>query len=177
ELWFPMDVMILHAGNHIFHVFAAILKEKSSVFADMFSFPQSESGTEVKTMEGTPVVRLHDDLGELEVFLKAIFDSNFFMPPPALVTLADIVGILRLAHKYDVHFLWCRALQHLERYYPTTLAAYINDTVPLTNIKFGFTSPLTNHLTIVEVATEVGALWLLPTAYYVVCAHDMADIV
>ncbi|KAK7029926.1 hypothetical protein R3P38DRAFT_2932447 [Favolaschia claudopus] len=36
-LWFSSDVIVLRAGSRIFRVFVAILKEKSSVFADMFA--------------------------------------------------------------------------------------------------------------------------------------------
>jgi hypothetical protein len=75
KLWFSPDVVILRAQDRIFRVFVAILKEKSSVFADMFLFPQPPS-SDVESLEGVPVVTLHDDPAELEVFLKAIFDSE-----------------------------------------------------------------------------------------------------
>jgi hypothetical protein len=41
----------------------------------MFTFPLPPS-SDIETMEGVPVVILHDDPDELEVFLKAIFDAE-----------------------------------------------------------------------------------------------------
>ncbi|KAJ6614135.1 hypothetical protein B0H10DRAFT_1804201 [Mycena sp. CBHHK59/15] len=180
DLWFPSDLVILRAGNRIFRVFAAILKEKSSVFADMFSFPQPASGSEVETMDGTPVVRLHDDPRELEAVLKAIFDSNFFMPHPATALVGDIVGVLRLSHKYDIPFLRRRALEHMEYLFPTSLTAYKerrrasletpNDPNP------EFAPSVAPILAWVKVAVEVDAIWLLPAAYYDACAYGIEKI-
>jgi hypothetical protein len=76
-LWFSTEIVILRAEARIFRVFAAILKAQSSVFADMFAFPQPASGSaEMETIDGFPVVKLHDDPDDVEVFLKAIFDSR-----------------------------------------------------------------------------------------------------
>jgi hypothetical protein len=75
SLWFSTDIVILRAGTRVFRVFAAILKAQSSVFADMFTFPQPPSA-DMETMDGFPVVELHDQPEEVEVFLKAIFDSR-----------------------------------------------------------------------------------------------------
>lgn len=74
-LWFSPDLVVLRVQSRVFRVFVAILKKKSSVFADMFSFPQPPS-SDLDTIEGFPVVTLHDDPEEMEVFLKAIFDSE-----------------------------------------------------------------------------------------------------
>ncbi|KAJ7639622.1 hypothetical protein DFH06DRAFT_1478356 [Mycena polygramma] len=86
QLWFSTDAVILRAQDRIFRVFVAILKEKSTVFADMLTFPQPPSA-DTETMDGVPVVTVHDDPAEMEVFLKAIFDSAFFMPPGLKTTL------------------------------------------------------------------------------------------
>ncbi|KAJ7639642.1 hypothetical protein DFH06DRAFT_1335329 [Mycena polygramma] len=170
RLWFSPDVVILRAQGQIFRVFVAILKEKSTVFADMFTFPQpSSEALDIETMEGVPVVTLHDDPAEVEVFLKAIFDSDFFMPPPADSKLEDTLGILRLAHKYDVPYLRRRALNHLAAAYPTQLSEY-SQIPPTTQLVLG------ELVMIISTATEVGALWLLPTAYYQACHFKLSDI-
>ncbi|KAF7369824.1 BTB domain-containing protein [Mycena venus] len=169
-LWFSPDVVIIRAQTHIFRVFAAILKEKSSVFADMFTFPQPSSGTSdtnVETMEGFPVVALHDDPAEIEVFLKAIFDSEFFMPPPAQCNVEDALGILRLAHKYDVPYLRRRALEHLGLVYPTRLSEF--------DSRQG--NPDAHSFATIVTATEVGALWLLPVPYYNTCRFDLSHLI
>ncbi|KAJ7364925.1 hypothetical protein DFH08DRAFT_731493 [Mycena albidolilacea] len=170
QLWFSPDVVILRAQDRIFRVFVAILKQKSSVFADMFTFPLPPS-SDIETIEGVPVVILHDDPDELEVFLKAIFDADFFMPHPAPSKLEDTLGILRLAHKYDVSFLRRRALEHLGPIYPTRLSAYDR---PGTGTKFA--DRLGRGLATVSTAMEVGALWLLPVSYYSICTCKLEDI-
>jgi hypothetical protein len=77
DLWFSTDVVIIRAETRIFRVFAAILKARSSVFADMFSLPQPSEFADTETMDGHPVITLHDKPEDVEVFLKAIFDSRF----------------------------------------------------------------------------------------------------
>ncbi|KAJ7083786.1 hypothetical protein C8R44DRAFT_651965 [Mycena epipterygia] len=117
-LWFPTDLVILQAGSRIFCVFTSILKEKSPVFADMFAVPQPPSADR-EAIDGVLVVRMHDDLEELEVFLRAMFDASYFLSPPVPTEIDTTIGILRLAHKYDVSFLRRRALAHLGTVYFT----------------------------------------------------------
>lgn len=74
-LWFPADLVILQVGSRIFRVFTSILKEKSPVFADMFAVPQPPSADR-EAIDGVPVVRMHDDPNELEMFLRAMFDAR-----------------------------------------------------------------------------------------------------
>ncbi|KAJ7912365.1 hypothetical protein B0H13DRAFT_2476428 [Mycena leptocephala] len=171
-LWFSPDIVVLQAGTRLFRVFAAILKAQSSVFADMFAFPEPASA-EIETMDGFPIVKLKDDPDEVEVFLKAIFYSGVFLAPWAQPRFEDVVGTLRLSHKYDVPPLRRRALEHMEFIYPTTLSDYDirrnHDSVSVPN--------LPDTLTALKVATEVGALWLLPPIYYILCKSSVSAII
>ncbi|KAJ7694576.1 hypothetical protein B0H17DRAFT_1199101 [Mycena rosella] len=135
-----MTVVILKAGTRLFRVFTSILKNKSPVFADMFAMSQPDSA-DVESIDGVPVVLMHDDPTELEFFLKAIFDSNYFMPPPALSDINVIVAVLRLATKYEDY------RSGSEQTFPTDPSIYVT-------------------LKMIQVAVEVGALWLLPNAYH-----------
>ncbi|KAJ7148521.1 hypothetical protein C8R43DRAFT_1009214 [Mycena crocata] len=178
-LWFPADLVILQAGNHQFRVFTVILKEKSSVFADMFAFPQPHSQSQathsplLEAVDGVPVVTMHDDPLELEVFLKAIFDSDYFMPPPAAIKFDAVIGILRLSHKYDVHFLRRRALEHLGTMYFSRLEDYRL----VSGAAYEIDSALQGNLKTIQVAAEVGALWLLPDAYYSLGYENVESVV
>ncbi|KAJ7083812.1 hypothetical protein C8R44DRAFT_53503 [Mycena epipterygia] len=169
-LWFSPDVVIIRADSRIFRVFSAILKAQSSVFADMFAFPQPPLADSMETMDGFPVVELHDDPDDVEVFLKALFDSSFFMPFPAIALLEDIIGILRLSHKYNVPYLRCRALEHLGATLPTRLSDY--------DIREGYENGKTSLrlMKIIKAATEVDALWLLPVAYHDLCKQEISEI-
>ncbi|KAJ7122284.1 hypothetical protein C8R44DRAFT_671214 [Mycena epipterygia] len=165
DLWFSNDTLVLQAEDMVFRVSKSILTARSSVFRDMTAFPQSATGGE-ETIEGSPVVRLHDSAADVEVFLRAIFDSSYFMPRPEKVDIHVVLGIVRLAHKYDVEYLFRRGLQHLASTYPSQLDDYASPEAPSTAV----------HLKVIKVATEVGTQWILPAAYYWACDKGVADI-
>ncbi|KAJ6462492.1 hypothetical protein C8R45DRAFT_1108140 [Mycena sanguinolenta] len=166
-LWFSDGSLVVRAENALFRVSGAVLAARSSVFQDMLSFPQpgSEEAEEIWNLDGTPVVELHDLAAEVEPFLRAIFDSSFFMPPPSTPQLSDILAIMRLSHKYDISYLHLRALNHLSTTYPTELPIFLEH---LNSFPAGFEGlkPSADaHLRVLSVIHEVNALWLLPAAY------------
>ncbi|KAJ7099057.1 hypothetical protein C8R43DRAFT_1048701 [Mycena crocata] len=166
DLWFSNDTLVIKAGKKMFRVSKSILAARSTVFQDMLAFPQP-GGAEGELVDGSPVVILHDSGEDVEVFLRAIFDSSYFMPPPEPTDFDAAMAILRLSQKYDIPYLHRRALQHLSCRNPTDLhhGPYIPDDKPM------------RSLHIVTAATEVGALWLLPFAYYLSSTYDPATII
>ncbi|KAJ7128811.1 hypothetical protein C8R43DRAFT_692958 [Mycena crocata] len=174
-LWFPDADLILRAEHALFRVYSGILAARSAVFSDMVAFPQPALPHGL-SIHGNPVVQLHDSAAEVEVFLRAIFDSNFFMPPPAPTDFANVIGVMRLAHKYDVQYLFRRALSHLDCVYPTTFLEFytINTHGPPPHVAHPET--LTAHLTVLRTAQEVGATWLLPLIYYYICSHPANEL-
>ncbi|KAJ7652415.1 hypothetical protein DFH06DRAFT_1299631 [Mycena polygramma] len=174
-LWFPNDSVVLQAGESVFRVPKSILGARSSVFQAMFEFPQPAASdgdvTDVdEVMDGSPVVCLHDDPTEVEAFLRAIFDSSYLMPPPAEIGFQQVLGILRLSHKYDVGYLHKRALCHLETVYPTGLIAGVGE-VESDALDYQCRSPVLD-LVAIPVLHEVGASWLLPYAYYSLATYS-----
>ncbi|KAJ7656457.1 hypothetical protein DFH06DRAFT_471708 [Mycena polygramma] len=95
------------------------------------------------------------------------------MPPPAKVELQEVLGILRLAHKYDVNYLFRRALQHLSTAYPSDL---LETLTPTTSIEDTEAYTTAHHSEVIEVSTEVGALWVLPIAYYWMCSPGLSPL-
>jgi hypothetical protein len=83
------------------------------------------------------------------------------MPPPAAIDFRAVLGILRLAHKYDVHYLYKRAISHLETIYSLTLDEYFSGD---SSYPLGYGCDA--DLMAIPVLHEVGATWLLPSAYY-----------
>ncbi|KAF7364302.1 BTB domain-containing protein [Mycena sanguinolenta] len=167
-LWFSNDsLVVLSAGDKIFRVPKSILAARSSVFQAMFEFPQPTTDADEmsKTIEGSPVIHLHDDPGEVEAFLRAIFDSSYFMPPPNEVDFLAVLGILRLSHKYDVAYLYKRAISYLETLYPIELHEVGGDTTILY-------PDWDAELRALEVIHEVGATWLLPFAYHSIVEYS-----
>ncbi|KAK7018416.1 BTB domain-containing protein [Favolaschia claudopus] len=171
DLWFPTDIIVIRAESTIFRVFSGVLAAKSSVFRDMIAFPQpSEADTE--NMDGHPVVRLHDKPEDVEVFLRALYDSEYFMPPPSPVTLQALLAILRLSHKYDVPYLHRRALDHLnaDGFYRRTY-----EETKVGHIDYGIV-PLMASLSVIIAATQVKADWLLPYTYYCAATYSPEEL-
>ncbi|KAF7371317.1 BTB domain-containing protein [Mycena sanguinolenta] len=168
DLWFPDATFILRAENKLFRVYKHILGARSPVFRDMASFPQPAT-PEGDTVDGIPVVRLHDGGADAEVFLRAIFDSSFFMPSPAATDFPIIIGVMRLSHKYDVSYLFRRALSHLESMYQHTLPELQDFCMGRTESHVSYFSSVDTDLITVREVSQVGALWMLPAAYYAVC--------
>ncbi|KAJ7457722.1 hypothetical protein FB451DRAFT_1097886 [Mycena latifolia] len=110
DLWFSNDTLIIKARQKIFRVSKSVLAARSAVFRDMVAFSQPADSSDVELVDASPVVSqaLHDSADDVEVFLRAIFDSSYFMPPPETVSLQVV-----LSHKYDVEYLHRRALKHL----------------------------------------------------------------
>ncbi|KAJ7487276.1 hypothetical protein B0H11DRAFT_1721522 [Mycena galericulata] len=163
HLWFSRDTIVIRAENKIFQVSGALLAARSTVFRDMIAFPQPMGG-DTEQFDGSPVVRLHDSAHDVEVFLRAIYDSSYFMPAPAETELSAVLGILRLSNKYDVQYLYRRALEHLAvdgwyaaNYDENGWEDHLDSIEPR--------SPI-NALSVIDAASEVGATWILPKAYY-----------
>ncbi|KAJ6567032.1 hypothetical protein B0H19DRAFT_1232965 [Mycena capillaripes] len=148
ELWFEDGNIVIQAGKSQYRVYRAFLAARSSVFQDMFAFPQ-------------PSIR-----------------SSFFKPFPALTEFDTIVGCLRLGHKYEVDYLRRRALIHLSSNYHTTLSDYDlvryhcdpDSSLPPSEISlWDYQSDGSSWIYIIaaiQLAREVDAPWILPHAFY-----------
>ncbi|KAJ7099430.1 hypothetical protein B0H15DRAFT_900678 [Mycena belliarum] len=172
DLWFPDATLVLRAENTLFRVYPGILSTRSTVFGDMIAVPQPAQ-PEGETLDGHPVVFMHDSAAEVEVFLRALYDSSYFMPPPTPMDVPSITGIMRLAHKYDVPYLFRRALTHLETHFPTTLLDFMLNMKSCRGLTLG---SVHDNLITIHAASEVGATWLLPSAYYSTCTFSVQEL-
>jgi hypothetical protein len=105
------------------------------------------------------------------------------MPPPEPVYFADVLAILRLSHKYDVGYLHRRALTHLStEFYHPSVEEYIRSLSKIDHLQYppsdGPTdaAKISRVFALVNAAHEVGALWLLPWAYYDTCTRKFEDL-
>ena len=73
-LFFPDGNIILQAETTIFRLYKGLLASKSTVFKDMFAFPQPNN--EGRTFLGCPVVEIYDNAEEATYFLRALTDSR-----------------------------------------------------------------------------------------------------
>ncbi|KAJ7446312.1 hypothetical protein FB451DRAFT_1148499 [Mycena latifolia] len=173
DLWFSNDTLILRAEGKGFRVSKSILAARSPVFQSMLEFPQPVSDGD-QMLDESPVVRLHDSAEDVEPFLRAIFDSSYFMPPPAEIDFHAVLGILRLSHKYDVEYLHKRALRHLETVYPVEATEY--QAIPSNKLHYK-DGIIALDLKAIPILQELGATWLLPYAFYSVGTYTHSDMV
>ncbi|KAJ7048344.1 hypothetical protein C8F01DRAFT_1283448, partial [Mycena amicta] len=129
NLWFPDGTLVICAAQKLFKVSKFILAARSSVFR-----PPCHPKLGVM-YDGCSMPTVTEKGEDVEAFLKAIFDSSYFEPPPTPVVVSSLVGILRLAHKYDVQYLFRRALKHLEVFFPSC-GVLPEDMAPRTYHKF-----------------------------------------
>ncbi|KAK7038485.1 BTB domain-containing protein [Favolaschia claudopus] len=179
-LWFANGAdVVLQAGDKIFRVPRSILTARSPVFRDLLEIPAVGD----KIMDGVPVIQLSESAKEIEAFLKAIYDSSYFMPPPAPISFAEVFAILRLAHKYDVDYLFRRAVEHLETRYHQNLKDVESEDmfiVERITVQLKFSTgvqALMCHVFAVSILHEVEALWLLPYAYYIIARSRLKDLI
>ncbi|KAF7322324.1 BTB domain-containing protein [Mycena chlorophos] len=172
ELWLEDGNIVLQAGNTQYRVHRSMLARHSPVFRDMLAFPQP---ADAELVDECPLVRLHDAEAEVTPFLRALFDTEFFLPFPEPTTFDVIYGCLRLSNKYDVPGLRRRALVHLSSQFRTNLkqhavlVALAADVGVKANSLQRSTWPqadLDTLLRVVSIAHEVDAKWVLPAVFY-----------
>jgi hypothetical protein len=100
---------------------------------------------------------------------------SFFLPPPAKSRFRVVIGVLRIAHEYAVQPFIKRALFHMETFFPSSLdAKKVYDDDDECPVDVG--SILSCDLEALQVATEVGALWNLPSIIYECCTFSLTEI-
>ncbi|KAF9530915.1 hypothetical protein CPB83DRAFT_849859 [Crepidotus variabilis] len=161
-------MVILITGNKEFRLPLCILTSKSTVFREQ-CFPDAQS----IQSDGSLKFKLSDPPTHAEYFLRAVFDSGYFEPPPRKINDIDhVLGILDLSSRYGVGYLRKRALSHIVSGYPTTLAEWFNHRetttfAPITDftIARAQTSIHVSLMTLYALA-KVGASWLMPAVFY-----------
>ncbi|KAJ7159543.1 hypothetical protein C8R46DRAFT_1286811 [Mycena filopes] len=140
-LWFEDCGLIIRAENKLFRVSRDALATQSSIFRDMLTLPPPQDTAEL--MDGCPIVRLPEPLRDVDYFLRALFDYEFFNPYPARTTFAILSGVLRMSHKYEVRGLLKRAKR----------------------ARVG----RTGGIPIIALARQVSADWIIPLTLYRLC--------
>jgi BTB/POZ domain len=72
-VWIDDGNVILQAESTLFRVHRSMLSSQSTVFSDMFSFPQPPNEP---TLDGCPIVHLSDPAKDVECFLRAHYDGR-----------------------------------------------------------------------------------------------------
>ncbi|KAI0310313.1 hypothetical protein OF83DRAFT_1178679 [Amylostereum chailletii] len=188
DLWFSDGSVVLQAENVLFKVHMTQLARKSIIFGDMFSIPQpphspSASGSaqaESETFEGCPLVRLHDDPTDLANLLTALYDGPSFGDNDE-EDFRVVSGILRLSTKYMFDSLRSKAIAHLGLAWPSTLKGWDAREERARSYGMENTGPGGGHyypspIAIINLAQEVNAPSLLPSAFYDLSRYTYAQI-
>lgn len=75
HIWYDDGNVILQAEGTLFKVYRGTLARSSTVFEDMFSFPQPPSA-DTEMMDGCPIVRLSDSAEEVGYVLEGLFERK-----------------------------------------------------------------------------------------------------
>ncbi|KAJ7045164.1 hypothetical protein C8F04DRAFT_1388727 [Mycena alexandri] len=159
--------IVVCADNRTFRILRGLLAARSRVLRNIIAAPRAST----EQIDGCPVVQLPDSAQDLQAFMSAISDPNYFQPAPTPLRLSVVLKVLRLSKRYEVPPLYRRALEHLavDGWYRQTFDEHSHD--HLTDIAPEETA-LRNSLSVIETAVEVGAQWLLPCAYYCLAGHE-----
>ncbi|KAJ7223084.1 hypothetical protein GGX14DRAFT_352018 [Mycena pura] len=186
EVWHDDGSVVLQAENTQFRVHWSVLSLHSSFFREMRALPQPPDQPSV---EGCPVIRLHDSSADVQYLLDALYNPLVFRDssPPSLPFIS---GIIRIGRKYDFKSLFTAAVEHLTYENPTTLEEYErlrggwgdgdSDSAAMYRpAKLSGFAGITSLFDIVTLARENQLLTVLPCAYLraiLLAANDPALI-
>lgn len=170
KFWFHDGSVILQVESKLFRVHQTILANHSEVFASLFEVPQPAGEF---SLEGCPIVVLHDNENDFEDLLHAVYNPSYFenLPRSADVetTLTFIQGILRLSTKYIIRNLRHRCITRLTSKFPCTFDDYCAKSVASTHERFK--SDVVMRA--INIARESNVPTILPYAYYCVARMSM----
>ncbi|KAJ7668367.1 hypothetical protein B0H17DRAFT_990130 [Mycena rosella] len=193
-LWLVDGSVICQAERTLFKVHVSQLSRHSALFRDIFTLPQpsrprSLSGGDtlddldtramLEECENCPVVFLHDKAEDVASFLAALYDGPNFGTNDR-DDFRAVAGILRLSTKYIVDSLRAKALAHLCIAWPSTLKGW--DAREDLGRSFEMeTSTSAGHfypspIDVINLAREVDAPCLLPSAFYDLCRYSYSQI-
>ncbi|KAF7969809.1 hypothetical protein HWV62_25926 [Athelia sp. TMB] len=167
DLWYEDGSVVLQAENTQFKVYRGILAESSSVFNDMFSFPQPLL-PDIEHIEGCPVVHLSDSAQEVEYILRALFRREYLGHRVEL-PWGVFSAWLCLGQKYDIEQLYTEARNRLFEEIPATLAAY--DAAEAWSV---IEEPK-SYMEIAILARKTGNLSVLPFSLYECCKRHSTE--
>ncbi|EJD07217.1 uncharacterized protein FOMMEDRAFT_24647 [Fomitiporia mediterranea MF3/22] len=147
----------------------------STLPEDLLSDLAADNGE--ATLDGCPVVPLHDSPDDVASLLYALYDGPKF-DNNSSEDFRVVSGILRLASKYEIDGLRSRALEHLSVAWPATLKGWDAREEFLGNAGGSVEEPrfYPNPVEVINLAREVNAPNLLPSAFYDLSRYPLEHI-
>ncbi|KAI9068621.1 hypothetical protein FKP32DRAFT_1587539 [Trametes sanguinea] len=182
EFWFSDGSLVLRAHQTLFRIHTSQLCRKSLFFRDLFTLPQPlhASGREDERIDGCPVLDLHDPPEDVANLVRVIYDGPNFTNNDR-EDFVSVSGVLRLAHKYLVdENIRLKVLEHLRAAWPSTFRGWDarEDIARAFEIETGSMRGhrFPNAITVINLAREIGADDLLPSAFYDLSRYSYAQI-
>ncbi|KAJ7654490.1 hypothetical protein DFH06DRAFT_1202591 [Mycena polygramma] len=158
DIWYQDGSVVLQAEATQFRVHWGVLTQNSSFFRDMQALPQPP---EQPTVEGCPIVELHDSCADVKYLLATLYDPTILFQKG--LPMVVVAALLRLGRKYDFRKLLDAAVELVMHDNPTTLEDFLNRT----------TSKI-SHYNVIDMLTlvrENNIKAAQPSAYYSVVRH------
>ncbi|TEB24230.1 hypothetical protein FA13DRAFT_1818078 [Coprinellus micaceus] len=118
EVWFDDGNIVLQAGDKQFKVHRGVLAKHSPIFSDLFQIPHPH---DEPTVDGCPIVELHDSPEDVEHVLKALYGLGDYLNSDLNLHISVVAAMIRLGRKYEIPHLSAESMRLLKREYPTTL--------------------------------------------------------
>ncbi|PPQ74640.1 hypothetical protein CVT24_004234 [Panaeolus cyanescens] len=163
-IWMDDGNIIIQAGQTQFKVYKYMLLRCSSVFQSIFSLPQPQNGTlDPESVDGCPVVVVHDSPEDIEIILSAIYFAPLGSPTAReAIDFPKVSAYLRLGIKYDITHLRDHAIRCLKAQYPSEMKQKMESLKVKRYINLGDATPFD----VINLLHEVGLFSPLPTAYF-----------
>ncbi|KAJ6556984.1 hypothetical protein DFH09DRAFT_1488678 [Mycena vulgaris] len=177
-LWFEDCGLVIREENTVFRVSRDVLAAQSPVFRDVLTLP---SPKDADTMDGCPLVKLPDSVKDVNYFLRALFDYECAPSSNAAFTHPFLNQVFQLVSRsYNLLYnlgdppnepqirgggAQKRALAHFSSGYATVLAKS-----PLVKATQSW-AHCGNYISIIALARQVSADWIIPIALYRLCAE------
>ncbi|KAF9052290.1 hypothetical protein BDZ89DRAFT_1088430 [Hymenopellis radicata] len=176
DLWFDDGSVVCRAENTLFRVHMSQLARHSVCFRDMFQLASHEPNHH-DDIEGCPLIFLHDSALDVESLLVSIYDGPTF-GDNGEEDFRAVSGILRLSTKYIIDHLREKALAHLSTAWPSTLAGWDarEDYARYTEQDPAHRRVYPSPIAVINLAHEVDAPSLLPSAFYDLCRYPFCQI-
>jgi len=162
DIWRDDGNVVLQAETTQFRVHWSVLSLHSTFFRDMRSLPQP---ADQPTVEGCPVIELHDSAADVKHLLNALYNQLLFTEEK--LSFPFIAAIVRLGRKYDFKNLLAAAVQRLTYENPTTLDEYekltSEDTISWSSTRIHHYRGIS--FDVITLARENGLFTVLPCAY------------
>ncbi|KAF8201184.1 hypothetical protein K438DRAFT_1821537 [Mycena galopus ATCC 62051] len=165
DIWHDDGSLVLQVESTLFRVHWTILCMHSTFFRDMRDLPQP---VDLPSIEGCPVIELHDSLEDVKHLLDALYNPHIFNQEK--LSFPFIAALVRLGRKYDFKNLLEVAVQRLSYENPTTFEKYEALTQVHANGRIMYTTQVIVPqqdiiFDVLTLARENNLFAILPSAY------------